>query len=130
MSTFATLSNGVRVCNMSSFHPFTFDDGTVLPGCDADFCNRMSLIKNEEFVPALDSRWEDVRVSFQLSAEVEECLERLHERDDVDIIIVPFPVMQSIKAADMDVCFPKCRVICIRKDKRAEKIAHHDRFCV
>lgn len=128
----ATLSNGLRVANFSSPHPFTFSDGTVLDACSAERARELMLdhvesefekskLINDEF-----STWIDIKLEFKLSPAVDAEIGRLQQDETIDLIIVPLPVMAAIKS---DHNFAtKCRVV--RVKDRVTKVIHHDRFCI
>lgn len=120
------LSNGLRVANFSSAHPFTFSDGTVLPGCALEMGKALELQKTE--VPVVNShgRWADVRLVFELSEPVATALAVLEARPDVDIVLVPLPVLEAIRETELD--FPKARVM--RAVDRVTRTVCIDKFCV
>lgn len=122
-SPIVTLKSGVRVANFSSPHPFTFDDGTVLPACDPE--RARALMLNSEEVETRRERWADIELRFVLSFSVWQAISELERRNDVDIVLVPFPVMEAVKADGQAV--GKCRVC--RVADRVAKTIHADRFC-
>lgn len=126
MSTFATTQAGLTICNFSSAHPFTLDDGTIIPACEAEWCRAMMLESHEDV--SFNGKWYDICLRFEMSEQVQEALESLHDDELYDIIIVPFPVMECIKAESLDLHYHKCRVI--RMKDRVNKIAYSDRFCI
>lgn len=121
-----TLSTGVRVANFSSPHPFNFDDGTVLPACSAERSAALSLSTEEVVESSACGRWKDIRLKFRMSEAVRWELRDMNANDSIDVILVPFPVMEAIKHCGMLV--RKARVV--RVADRATKAACHDRFCV
>lgn len=127
--TVTTLSNGVRVANFSSPHPFTFVDGTVLPAVPPEVCEQLSLERQEEATqwPGLPGVMA-VRPVFGLTDAVRDRLDELHSFDDVDVVIVPFPVLDALRQLGLaELCYPKAAT-CLLAD-RVTKICHIDRFC-
>jgi hypothetical protein len=123
----ATTSKGIILANLSSPHQFRFNDGTILPACLPDRSRLGSLDTKETERPGIKGTT-DVLLYFGLSKSVSDMLDEIHTDDAVDIVIVPFPVMQCIKNEELLCDYPKARVI--RMADRVEKIAFHDKFCV
>ncbi|TXH55011.1 MAG: hypothetical protein E6Q97_09675 [Desulfurellales bacterium] len=123
-SPVVTLSTGVRIANFSSPHPFTFDDGTVLPACSVDRANWLLLESFEMLMPR--GLWEDVELQFDLSDTVASAVLELERDNDVDIILVPFPVLEALKARRRQI--GKCRV-CRIADRVAKTVCSR-KFCV
>ena len=122
-----TLANGLVVGNFSSSHSFTFTDGSVLPACSAERSTLSALQVDEKNVSPRKQRWSDIAINFSMSEQVRYAL---HEASKVecDIIIVPLPVLQSLKLSGRDVRKTKFRTI--RMADRVKKIAFADKFCV
>ena len=123
--TTAILKSGIKVGNFSSAHPFTFDDGTVLGACTAERCKAMMLNSEEVELPGIKGTT-DIKLEFSMSREVLNGL-GIAEDSDIDIVIVPFPVLQEYKKRH-DMEDSKLRVI--RMVDRVNKIASSTRFCV
>lgn len=123
-----TLSNGVRVCNFSSPHSFTFTDGSELPAVPTSVCEQLSLERQEEAVqwPGLPGVMA-VRPVFGLTDAVMQRLSELNDSEHVDVVIVPFPVLDAMRQLGVLDKFPKAAT-CLLAD-RVEKICHIDRFC-
>ena len=119
-----TLSNGLKVGNFSSPHPFNFEDGSILPACEPERSKAGSL-KVEEVETEGIKGTTDIDINFLLSESVEKMLDEVEELD-VDIVLVPFPVLGAIHKAGRPL--GKCRVIRV-KDRQTKDI-HIDRFCV
>lgn len=132
----ATLASGVRVANLSSPHSFRFTDGTELAACSAERANGSKLEAVEIETP--NDGWTDIRLNFRLSPEVLTMLEEaygLWTVGGVDVVIAPFPVIQSMKASPELLGFdPEDGTAhpfrTIRTADRVTKINHADRFCV
>ena len=132
-ATIGTLSNGIRVANFSSPHPFNFIDGTVIERCDAARVAGLALDTDKSVeTPSPCGRWQDVRIVWDMPQAVEEALDVLQEDPDVDIVLVPLPVMTAIKAVrerpDGGLLWSKARVV--RVASRETKAIHIDKFCV
>lgn len=123
-SPVVTLKSGVRVANFSSPHEFVFTDGSVLPGCDPERA-RVLMLENVE-LECFRERWYDITLLFSMSDVVRSSLKELEENTDVDLVLVPFPVMEALKQKKMPI--GKCRVC--RVADRVTKVIHSDRFCV
>jgi hypothetical protein len=129
-----TLSNGVRVANFSSPHTFKFVDGTVLPACTPVRAQRLRLEAVETKLSHAKLPVTDVLLDWRLTGQVMTALGELERREDVDIILVPFPVMTAYKTYlfeqfghDDVPNVGKMRVI--RVADRVSKEIHIDRFC-
>ncbi len=131
-----TLANGVSIANFSSPHPFTFDTGEVLPACAEDRARALTLevVEEEKSYPL----WTEVKIKFSLSEAVKAEFLRIHQDvqlEDWDnyatIILVPLPVLESVKAEDY--WGPpgiRERLKVVRMKDRVNKIIWHNRFCV
>lgn len=120
-----TLTNGIRIANFSSYHPFTFTDGSVLPGCDPSRTRALMLESTEREYPDPILPFTSIRLEFHLSPAVADEFLAMQNNPNIDIILVPLSVMEALKQ-DL-VSLHKAR--CIRMADRVLKIAHHDRFC-
>lgn len=123
MSNITTLTNGLRIMNFSSPHPFTFTDGTVLPAVDADTARALMLDFVE--VEHINSGWTDVQLIFKLNAAVQAAINKA-QASDVDVVLVPLPVLSAVKAAGLPI--GKLRV-CRVADRVAKTICI-DKFCI
>lgn len=126
MTITCTLVSGIRVANFSSPHPFIFDDGTVLSAVDADTANTLKLESVEIETPhATLVGITDINLSFNMSDVVLSALLAIATDITIDICLVPFPVMNAIKTAGLDVGkFRVCRVA-----DRITKMLFSDKFC-
>jgi len=91
------LSNGVIVANFSSPHPFLFEDDTTLPGHSPEDARKLALRAEDIFTPRPGGPLVDVDKKFAMSPDLQDELDRLEADPAIDIIIVPFPVLSSIK---------------------------------
>ena len=94
-----TLKSGLVVANFSSPHPFTFSDGSELPACSPEHCRELSLTRSENtsLVEVRGVKIREVTVSFVMTPQVREELDRLQNDEGVDIILVPLPVLQLVR---------------------------------
>ena len=129
-----TLTNGVNVGNFSSPHPFTFIDGTELPKCSKKRSLALSMVIKEtpSIMEELSHKAEitKVKISVELTKEMNDELYRLQRDDSVDLIIVPLCVRQAIDAEEdknETIMYPKAVVI--RYADRINKLAEIDKFC-
>lgn len=131
------LANGLCVANFSSPHPFKFVTGEELPACDAETSRRLLLEAVEETSSSPCGRWSDIDLTFRMSAAVEQALVDLADREEIDVVLVPLPVLTAIKTVNTavndgaqkawDRVVQKARVI--RVADRVSKTIYGDRFC-
>lgn len=120
-----TLSTGLRVANFSSPHEFVFTDGSVLPKCDAGRARALMLHSTEvEYTDPL-LPFTSIRLEFHLSPAVADEFLSMQNNPEIDIILVPLPVMMALK---QDLCSLHKARVC-RVADRVTKVIHHDRFC-
>jgi len=127
-----TLESGLKVANFSSPHEFRFTDGSVLPACSPE---RATLGKLKAIEVEVDRySWTDIDLEFRMSDAVEKMLQealQLWFDGKVNIVIVPFPVLNAVKEHDWfdtaDSYGHPFRTI--RSADRVKKINHADRFC-
>jgi hypothetical protein len=98
------LSNGLRVANFSSPHPFNFVDGSVLPACDEERSKVLSMDRKDVETPwagplhLVRGGIVAVKPVFITTYVVMKALSDLQESWDVDLIMVPFPLLQALSA--------------------------------
>ena len=119
-----TLTNGLRIANFSSPHPFNFEDGSVLPACDPERVKRGSLDVTEEEFCGIKSTI-DIKITFSISESVAEMLEEA-QSSEADVVLVPFPVLNAMRDEGRNL--GKFRVVRI-KDRQTKEV-HIDRFCI
>jgi len=128
-----TLSNGLRVANFSSPHPFRFTDGTIIPPVDADLAIKLMLDVDETSHPQRSSKFKTVSLEWTLS---ERCADEIDywftffAMKKVDVVLVPLPVMTALKSIwnQKDILKSPFRVI--RVADRITKSIHIDKFCI
>ena len=122
-----TLTTGLHIANFSSPHTFVFTDGTVLPACSKQRAETMMLNAVEREEPGIKGTT-DIVLKWKLTEVISREIMDLECREDIDIVIVPLPVMTVLKGfAPFDAPNSKYRVI--RTADRVTKTIHHDRFC-
>ena len=110
-----TLSNGLRVANFSSPHPFNFVDGSWIPRCDPERVKALELCCYEETearsmrTPGYKVHFTDIRISWTLTEPVMRALDDLEADNSVDIVLVPLPVMTAIKKMREDTQGPAAK---------------------
>lgn len=106
-----TLSNGLKVGNLCSGHPFTFTDGSVLPACEVDRVGYAKLEPVEKKTERSTEdlvRWTDIELTFLVTLGLISLLEKGLEdwRDGkCTIILVPYPVMRALMEYNADAVF-------------------------
>jgi hypothetical protein len=101
-----TLDNNIRICNFSSFHSYTFDTGEVLPSCTKAVADKYKLkdTHKHERNYALNGNsnkkvwWMDMSIKYQLTAEIRYSLALLHDINELDVVLVPFLLMDLLKS--------------------------------
>jgi len=128
-----TLTNGLRIANFSSPHLFTFTDGTILPAVSIELATKLMLKVDEKRVPQRNSRFRTVTLDWSLSEAVSEEIDywfTFFAMKEVDVVIIPLPVMVALKSIwnDKDIIKSPFRVI--RVSNRITKEIHTDKFCI
>jgi hypothetical protein len=124
----ATLSNGKRVANFSSPHPFTFTDGTILPARSNEDAERLKV----NFIEDVDSDG-DVRLSFELSKEVWQEIHHwmmMFAHDKVDVVFCPLPMLTAIKQNNPDFNLKSTPFRAIRMEDRIKKLVSIEKQCL
>ena len=130
------LTNGLKVANFSSPHPFNFEDGSVLAACAPDRVAAGALNREDEERPwGLWDRDDIVAVvpRFTLSEQVWALLIELEQDKSIDIVLIPFPVLEALRNAKGIDGIPylemvtKVGTICV-KDRTTKEI-FINRFC-
>ena len=132
------LSNQLIVGNFSSPHPFTFDDGTILPAVSDYDSMRLKVTFIEEIIPGpkginrpdIEQLWKDVVLSFSLSQEVFNEMEIWHkmwQHNDVDVVLCPLPMIQALEEQTILKNTPFRGV---RMKDRIKKTSSIDTFCI
>jgi len=140
-----TLKSGLRIANFSSFHPFHFDTGEILPGHSKEWCDAMSLeVEEKENKYWLRDHGNgdpiyvtDIELCFNLGRDVSEAIRRwyvLWEKGRVDIVLMPLPVARAWEKFSNDLNTYKYpgpfRIVRVKERACEPKIIYSDRFCI
>lgn len=123
------LSNGLRVANFSSPHPFTFSDGSKLEACSAERAKHFVLEQIETEHPRCGG-YTDISLEFKMTAKVLNEINLLETDSEIDIILVPFPVMEAFKKNFGGELRYGDKIRVCRVADRVTKTICHDKFCV
>ncbi|MAH43347.1 hypothetical protein CL614_06575 [archaeon] len=125
------LQNGIAIVNFSSPHSFKFITGEELGACDVDWTKKMALnIKETETVTlsneySPERTWTDVQLDISIPKNVKKVLDELTNDRYVDIVLVPFMMLEAMKSEGLNTS--KFRTI--RIADRITKEIYSDRFC-
>ena len=116
--------NGVTVANFCSPHQFNFITGEVLEACSQERSSRLQLeaVERKRKNP---KGWMDLNISYELTDDIKKELKELQDDENIDIIIVPMPLLSALKNETDDI--GKCRTI--RFTDRMRVKIHSNRFC-
>ena len=122
------LKGPMVVVNFSSPHPFKFETGETLLGCSPDRCTHLSLLDQDEERPH-PSIGHVVLVSkkFVMTPAVLQELTDLQDNDNIDVVLVSFPILQAIAALGLAQQFSKAATV---KVDRLTKLISPTHFCV
>ena len=135
-----TLSNGLRVGNLTSGHTFEFEDGLLLDACEQDRveAGKLDIVETNIIERAVGGvEWISIRMKPTLTAVAASMIliaEDLVASNQVDLIIVPLMMLEAIREyRDGWEDFGK-HCVAIRKNGRdcggIRAKVHIDRFCV
>jgi hypothetical protein len=127
METVITLSNGKRVVNFSSPHPFEFVDGSILPAVSPEDAEKYKVTFIEEEVGDKG----DISLSFSLSEEVIGRMVKLQKMwydELVDVVFVPLPMLVAMGDIGLNVINFPFRAILI--EDRIKKLISIDKQCI
>lgn len=128
MRNVITLSNGKKVGNFSSPHPFTFEDGSVLPAIEDSRSEELSVEFIEHELPQ-----GDIELSFNLTPKVnEEVIEwcTLCAKQEVDIVFCPLPMITALKEVHGKVWLLSSPFRAVRMTDRISKLVSIHKQCV
>lgn len=95
-----TLSNGLKVGNFSSPHPFTFVDGSVLPAVSNEEAEKYKIHFYE--IPVYGADEYTYGLSFELSQDVLPRMSifyNMYLNKKVNIVLCPLPMIKAIEDA-------------------------------
>lgn len=89
-----TLTNGLRVANFSSAHPFEFEDGSILPAVSKETSMRLAVPKTMvQVAPNTVTMSFPIHTSDFLRDQINGCM----KNKNIDIFICPLMMLQGIK---------------------------------
>lgn len=97
-----TLSNGKKVANFSSPHPFTFTDGSVIPAVSKEESERLKVTFIENEHPDESG---DISLRFELSRDVMFEMRywvAMYNVGYVDVVFCPLPMITAMKDASAE----------------------------
>jgi hypothetical protein len=121
-----TLTNGKRVANFSSPHPFTFEDGSVLPAVSDEEANALAINFIEK-----DLGNGDIELEFKIPVTVWDKVHywrNLWHTGEVDIVFCPLPMIISMKEAGYSVQTSPFRAV--RMEDRIKKLVSIHKQCL
>ena len=120
---------GIRVVNYSSPHTYTFHTGEVLPACSDEVAQETKLepYHNKTYN---DKGWLDVRINYALSKLQYKELPELAALDIIDVILVPYPVMNCIREYGSLYFKVKDKARVCKLHDRVTKVIRSDEFCI
>ena len=124
-----TLKNGLVIANFSSNHAkhngndvaFKFEDGSELKNVSLERMKRLSLEVVDKKEKSKCGRFMEVKKGFELTDVILSEIKSLER--EVDIIIVPFPMLQALKNIGMP---SKCHTASVN---RATGLCSCSEFC-
>ena len=130
------LFNGLNVMNFSSPHSYVFVTREVLPACSDEVAQRYKLDSDH----TLHDRgvYSDVLIKYSISNKMCDLLVKAYEYNGVDIILVPYPVLDAWSAMirnlehDDYLRYLEQVLLKIRTcklDDRVTKVIRSDQFC-
>lgn len=129
-TTIITLSNGKKVANFSSPHPFLFTDGSMLEQQSNNTAEKLKV----DFIET-DEGNGDISLDFSLSVDVMTAMVHyldLFVNKQVDVVFCPLPMIQAIKQSTWyGVKFLKESPFrSIRMDNRINKLVSISKQCI
>lgn len=120
-----TLSNGKRVGNFSSPHPFTFVDGNVLPAVTENDAKRLQV----EFIEYKLNDKGDVSLKFNLSADIRWEMDNWI-MSEVDVVFCPLPMITALVETKGREWLLRSPFRAIRMEDRIKKLVSITKQCI
>lgn len=133
--TIITLSNGKKVGNFSSPHPFIFEDGSVLPAVSPEEAERLKVEFIETTTVSITSTPipGDVDLAFnctdEISTEIDKWIE-LWQKRRVDVVFCPLPMIIALKETYGRYYVLNTPFRAIRIEDRIKKLVSIHKQCV
>ncbi|MEO7521632.1 MAG: hypothetical protein ABIW79_07435 [Gemmatimonas sp.] len=127
LSSIITLSNGKKVANFSSPHPFTFTDGSILPAVDNATSNFLKVI----FIETQINDKGDISLEFMLSDTIKGYMGawlKEYQIGNVDVVFCPLPMITALHNDGVDLSDSPFRAI--RMENRIKKLVSIDKQCI
>ena len=118
-----TLSNGKRVANFSSPHPFVFTDGSILPAVSEEESTRLAVTFIED-----EQSNGDIKLTFDLTDAIWNRMNEwsdLWENFQVNVVFCPLPMITALHNWGYNVLASPFR--CIRIEDRVKKLVSIDK---
>lgn len=116
-----TLSNGLKVANFCDESTMQFSDGNILLAVENDRFEVLSP-KHQIIPTAGKKNTIDLHTSYKNDSRIKEEMMALDGRNDIDIVLVPIPVMEALKEWGYDIAKSKARTKCFDKITRTLRI--------
>lgn len=129
MRDIIVLSNGKKVANFSSPHPFTFTDGSIIPAVPDERSELLKIVFHE----VIENDKGDVSLSFDLSdVVIDEMQEwvKLYDNGKVDVVFCPLPMIIAIADRWSEKALLNSPFRGIRMEDRIKKLASIDKQCL
>jgi hypothetical protein len=128
MTEIITLSNGKRVANFSSPHPFRFEDGSVLPAVSNFMSEKLKVTFIED---ELENG--DIRLSFKLSDDVKREMIEYYDlwfNNELEVAFCPLPMIVAIKEEMGENYLINSPFRSIRVEDRINKVISINKQCI
>ena len=128
------LYNGVNIMNFSSPHSYVFVTREVLPACSDEVAQKYKLDSDH----TLHDRgvYSDVLIKYNISDDMFNILVKATEYNGVDIILVPYPVLDAWSAMVRQDVYEAAwcervllKIRTCKLDDRVTKAIMSDQFC-
>ena len=90
------LYNGLNVMNFSSPHSYVFHTREVLPACSDEVAQKYKLDSDHTLHDR--GKYSDVLIKYNISNEMCDVLVKASQYDGIDIILVPYPLLDAWSA--------------------------------
>lgn len=134
MRTIITLSNGKKVGNFSSPHPFTFEDGSVLPAVTEEESKRLAVTFIEDDLSiANGGNKGDIQLLFDISNEIRQEMREwiiMKQNGLVDIVYCPLPMIRALVGRNSLAWAIRTPFRAIRMTDRIKKLVSIEKQCL
>ena len=129
------LDSGIWVVNYSSPHPYKFHTGEILPACSDKVAIKDKLDSEHQKIHN-PKGWYDIDIKYILTEEQQLMLKIICRIGFIDIVLVPYPVMNCIKECNLGANVVqlkkliKDKIRVCKLDDRVTKVIRSDEFCI